>query len=125
MTAAGSSWTTETGASWAITLSTGELLGRMSLRAVDLQDGLAEIGYWVLPTARGRGVAPRALVLVSDWATGDLGLHRLELEHSTRNTPSCRVAQKARYPLESTKRSSALLEDGWHDLHLHVRLAQS
>jgi RimJ/RimL family protein N-acetyltransferase len=123
--AAASSWLTETGASWAVTLSTGELLGRMSLRTVDLEEGLADIGYWVVPSARGHGVAPRALVMVSDWALGDLGLHRLELEHSTRNRPSCRVAAKAGYQLEGIKRSSALHEDGWHDVHVHVQLAQT
>jgi hypothetical protein len=56
----------------------------MSLRTLDLEDGLAGIGYWVVSAARGRGIAPRALVAVSDWAINELGLHRLELEHSTK-----------------------------------------
>ncbi|HJY45955.1 MAG TPA: GNAT family N-acetyltransferase [Propionibacteriaceae bacterium] len=114
-------WRSETAANWAVT-ERDELVGRMSLRTVDLEDGLAGIGYWVVPAARGRGIAPRALVAVSDWAIDELGLHRLELEHSTRNQASCRVADKAGYSLESTKRSQALHEDGWHDMHLHVRL---
>jgi RimJ/RimL family protein N-acetyltransferase len=125
VTNANSCWTTETGASWAVTSRTGKLVGRMSLRTVDLEEGLADIGYWVVPSARGRGVASEALVLVSDWAIDELGLHRLELEHSTRNESSCRVAQRAGYLSEGTKRSSALHEDGWHDMHLHARLAQS
>jgi len=52
-----------------------------------------------------------------------LGLHRIELEHSVANDASCRVALKAGYALESTKRSQALHADGWHDIHLHVRIA--
>jgi RimJ/RimL family protein N-acetyltransferase len=91
---------------------------------VDLADGLATIGYWVVSAARGRGIAPRALVTVTDWAIQKLGLHRLELEHSTRNPASCRVAEKAGYSLESTKRSQGLHADGWHDMHLHVRLEE-
>lgn len=114
-------WASETAANWAVTAKDG-LVGRMSLRTVDLEDGLAEIGYWVVPSARGRGIAPRALVAVSNWAIDELGLHRLELQHSTRNEASCRVAEKAGYPLESTKRSQALHDDGWHDMHLHVRV---
>ncbi len=121
---AGRSWAVETAASWAVATS-GELVGRMSLRSVDLEEGLAEIGYWVMPTARRCGIAWRALVAVSEWAIHDLGLHRLELAHSTENQPSCGVAQKAGYPLESTQRSQALHEDGWHDMHLHVRLARA
>ena len=89
---------------------------------MDLEDGLAEIGYWVVPSARGRGIAPRALVAVSNWAIDELRLHRLELQHSTKNEASCRVAEKAGYPLESTKRSQALHDDGWHDMHLNVRV---
>jgi [ribosomal protein S5]-alanine N-acetyltransferase len=121
VSAANRSWARETAANWAVTASDG-LVGRMSLRTVDLEDGLAGIGYWVVPAARGRCIAPRALVAVSDWAIDELGLHRLELEHSTRNEPSCRVAEKAGYPLESTKWSQALHDDGWHDMHLHVRI---
>lgn len=75
-------WTLETGAGWAIAEGS-ELLGRVSLRTIDLAEGLAEVAYWVLPAARGRAVAPRALQLLSRWSLEDLGLHRLELEHST------------------------------------------
>jgi RimJ/RimL family protein N-acetyltransferase len=121
VSAANRGWASESSANWAVIARDG-LVGRMSLRTVDLEDGLAEVGYWVVPAARGRGIAPRALVVVSNWAINELGLHRLELEHSTRNGPSCRVAEKAGFPLESTKRSQALHEDGWHDMHLHVRI---
>jgi [ribosomal protein S5]-alanine N-acetyltransferase len=112
VSAVNESWKSETAANWAVTEG-GGLVGRMSLRTVDLEDGLAGIGYWVVSAARGRGIAPRALVAVSDWAINELGLHRLELEHSIRNEASCRVAEKAGYSLESTKRSQALHQDGW------------
>ena len=72
---------------------------------------------------RGRGVAPRALGAVADWGIANLGLHRLELEHSTLNEPSCRVAEKAGFQLEGTRRSVALHDDGWHDMHVHVLFA--
>jgi len=119
--AANRSWTTETAANWAVT-ERGAVLGRMAVRSVDLAEGLAGIGYWVVPAARGHAVAPRSLVAVTAWALDELGLHRLELEHSTANEASCRVAQKADYLLESTKRSQALHRDGWHDVHLHTHL---
>jgi [ribosomal protein S5]-alanine N-acetyltransferase len=65
VSAANGGWASETAANWAVTARDG-LVGRMSLRTVDLEDGLAEIGYWVVPAARGRGIAPRALVSVSN-----------------------------------------------------------
>lgn len=94
----------------------------MSLRSVNLDEGQGEVAYWVLPEARGRGVAPRALQAMSTWLFDHVGLHRLELAHSTRNTASCRVATKAGYLLEGTKRQQTLHGDGWHDMHLHARV---
>ncbi|MYW69290.1 GNAT family N-acetyltransferase [Streptomyces sp. SID8379] len=115
-------WREESGAQWMVTRAAdGERLGRMALRTVDLWEGLAEIGYWVLPGARGLGVAPRALNAMTDWALG-AGFHRIDLLHSTRNEASCRVAEKSGYPLEGTRRSSALHTDGWHDMHVHARI---
>ncbi|MEU7904837.1 GNAT family N-acetyltransferase [Actinoplanes sp. NPDC049118] len=114
-------WRRETGAGWAI--ADDGVLGQISLRRVDLAGGIAEISYWVLPEARGRGLAAVALSVLSGWAFRVLGLHRIEVHHSTRNEASCRVAERAGYPYEATMRSKALHADGWHDMHLHARIA--
>ena len=76
----------------------------------------------MVPSARGREVAPRALRAITDWVFDHLGLHRVELAHSTANMASCSVASKAGYALEGTKRRETLDSDGWHDMHLHARL---
>ncbi|WP_433792092.1 GNAT family N-acetyltransferase [Actinoplanes sp. CA-252034] len=117
-----SRWRAETDAGWAIT-ENEQVTGQIALRHVDLPEGLAQISYWVLPDARGRRLAPRALTALTGWAFRDLGLHRLELSHSTANTPSCRVAAQSGYLLEGTRRSAARHADGWHDMHAHARLA--
>jgi RimJ/RimL family protein N-acetyltransferase len=98
--------------------------GRISLR-LRLADGVGECGYWVLPWARGAGLAPAALAALTGWAFGGLGLHRAELMHSTANLASCRVAEKAGYVLEGTLREAMLHLDGWHDMHLHATTAGS
>jgi RimJ/RimL family protein N-acetyltransferase len=118
----GQDWAGERGAHWAVTGGGGEVLGRIALRGIDLDDGAAECAYWVLPAARGAGVASRALTAVSLWALGGAGFHRLELDHSTGNRASCRVAAKAGFLLEGTKRSAAVHSDGRHDMHLHARV---
>ncbi len=115
-------WAQETGASWAVTRDGGEVLGRLALGSVNLDDGVAGCAYWVLPAARGAGVASRALAALSGWALGEAGFHRLHLDHSTRNHASCRVAVKAGFLLEGTKRSDAVHADGRHDMHLHARI---
>ncbi|MFI6263495.1 GNAT family N-acetyltransferase [Micromonospora sp. NPDC051006] len=115
-------WRRETGAGWAM-VDGCEVLGQISLRRLELADGLAEVSYWVLPAARGRRSAPRALSALAGWCFTTLGLHRVELSHSTANPASCRVAQRAGFLAEGTMRGAALHADGWHDMHVHARLA--
>lgn len=115
-------WRDETDASWAV-LAAGIVVGQVGLRRIDLAEGSAQVSYWVLPAARGHRVAPRALVALSGWCFQELGLHRLGLSHSTANAASCRVAEHAAFAAEGTKRGSGLHADGWHDMHLHARLA--
>ncbi|MFE9692261.1 GNAT family N-acetyltransferase [Micromonospora sp. NPDC005806] len=114
-------WRQETGAGWAVTDTTG-VLGQISLRTIDLYEAQAEVSYWVLPAARGRRVAPRALAALARWSFDDLGLHRVWLRHSTANPASCRVAERAGLTAEGTSRHAARHADGWHDMHQHARL---
>ncbi|GIF98818.1 GNAT family N-acetyltransferase [Catellatospora citrea] len=115
-------WAQETGASWAVTRAGAEVLGRIATGSWNLDDGVAGCAYWVLPAARRAGVASGALAALSAWALGEAGFHRLHLDHSTRNIASCRVAVKAGFLLEGTKRSDAIHSDGRHDMHLHARI---
>lgn len=113
-------WSTETGADWAVTADEA-LLARTGLRTVDLTEGHAEVAYWTLPAARGRGVAGRALRRLTRWCA-EIGLHRLELLHAIENTASCRVAEKSGYDYEGTLRQAVPHADGFHDMHLHAHL---
>ncbi|MDQ1020863.1 RimJ/RimL family protein N-acetyltransferase [Streptomyces afghaniensis] len=89
------------------------LLGRVALREMRLGDGTAEVAYWTAPAARGRGVAARATTALDQWALDETGFHRLQLLHAVRNEASCRVASRAGFTLEGTKRSAILHPDGW------------
>ena len=115
-------WQQDLGSSWAITRN-DSLCGRVGIGGVHLDEGRAGVTYWVLPGARGQGVATLALGAVVEWAFGTAGFHRLELDHSTLNAASCRVAMKAGFAVEGTKRAQALHLDGWHDMHAHAMLA--
>lgn len=81
----------------------------------------AEVGYWTAAETRGRGIAARALEVVSQWALGDRKqrLERLELLHAVDNEASCRVAVKCGYRLD---RILAPLPPVFPtDGHLHIR----
>ena len=116
-------WRQESGCGWAVASDAG-VLGQVSLRTVSLDAGAAEISYWVLPEARGRRLAQRALAAVTTWSFDVLGLHRIEhqpLELRTRLRAAC--AERAGYLAEGVKRSEVQHADGWHDMHLHARIA--
>ncbi|MFI7873924.1 GNAT family N-acetyltransferase [Streptomyces salinarius] len=116
-------WDRESNVQWAVADAADDrLLGRVALRQVLLGDGVAEVAYWTTAGARGRGVAARATRTLARWALDEIGFQRLELSHAVANEASCRVAQKAGFALEGTKRSALLHPDGWHDMHLHARV---
>ncbi|MCX4750745.1 GNAT family N-acetyltransferase [Kitasatospora sp. NBC_01287] len=72
---------------------TDEPLGLVNLR---FRAGAEEatVAYSVFPAHRGRGIAPRAVRLVVEWALRELGLTRVLLEAKEANTASIRVAEK-------------------------------
>jgi RimJ/RimL family protein N-acetyltransferase len=83
----------------------GVFLGFASMFRLDLPAREGEIGYAVSPSARGRGIARRALGLLTRWGFDELGLERLELRISVANAASERVAEGAGYRREGVLRS--------------------
>ena len=113
-------WQKETGANWAVCDSRQEVVGRAALSRINLAEGDGELGYWVLPRARGKGTASNAVEALKEWAFRTVGLQRLQLSHSVRNEPSCRVAGRTGFAFEGTRRSGLRHADGWHDMHVHA-----
>jgi ribosomal-protein-alanine N-acetyltransferase len=119
-------WESETDASWAMTRpDLAQALGYVALRSIDLEFGYGEITYWVCQGFRNQGLATGAARLVGEWALTDIGLHRIEIRHSTENGASCAVARQAGFDLEATLRSALLHADGWHDMHVHARVGRA
>lgn len=107
-------------------LGTGTVLGHIGVNEIHRVMRRGMIGYWVLPEARGRGVATRALLLTAHWAFTELGLHRLELDHAVGHQASCRVAERCGFRHEGTLRGAIFAagrRDAFRDAHLHARLA--
>jgi RimJ/RimL family protein N-acetyltransferase len=91
-------WESGRAASFAVVdATTGRLLGSTGLHDVNRGRGDAEIGYWVAAPARGRGVATRAVELVTRWALSDYGLRHVDLLTKLGNEASERVAARAGY----------------------------
>lgn len=101
----------------------GSFLGMAALVTLDLDGRQAEAGYIVSPQARGRGVASRALTLLTDWALGELGLERVELRITDGNEASMRVAEKCGYVREGVLRSVHFKQGERSDVAVYSRLA--
>jgi [ribosomal protein S5]-alanine N-acetyltransferase len=115
-------WAAETDAIWAVVDAESDLLlGRAGLKHLKFSDGTADVTYWTVPAARGKGVCPRAVNAMASWAF-EAGFHRLDLEHAVGNTASCQVAEKTGFAAEGVRRSAWLLADGRCDVHAHARL---
>jgi RimJ/RimL family protein N-acetyltransferase len=84
--------------------------------AIEVRLGeIGSIGYWVAADARGRGVATRALILLSRWALTEGGVERLELTTHPENIASQRVAEKAGFTREGVLRSHMRFREGRRD----------
>ena len=93
----------------------GLLLGGASLNAVDPQNRRASLGYWLAPAARGRGVASRAVRLITSWAFDSLNLARLEITCGPDNRGSQGVAERCGFSYEEVLRSHMAIKGGRRD----------
>ena len=89
------------------------LIGAISIHPP--KDRRAFVGYWVAPWARRRGVATRALSLVSRWGVRELGLVRLALYADVGNLASQKVAVAANFRREGVLRNYTDDRDGPRD----------
>lgn len=101
----------------------GSFLGIAMGFGIDREGRQLELGYVVAPAARGRGVATRALELLTDWAFAELDAIRIELWISAANDPSKRVAERAGYRYEGTLRSYHFKQGRRDDFEIWSRLA--
>ena len=103
-------------------LADGTFLAFASIVHVDLDARQGEIGYAVSPAARGRGIARRAVELLTRWGFDELGLIRLVLDIDVANPASARVAERAGYQLEGVRRSAYFKEGLRADVGVWSRL---
>ncbi|MFC8733228.1 GNAT family N-acetyltransferase [Luteimicrobium sp. NPDC057192] len=105
-----------TAAYWAIDdAHDGRLLGEVSLSGIDHRQGRASVGYWLTASARGRGVATRAVRLAARSAFTDLGLARLELTCAPDNAASQAVAERSGFRREGLLRAHLPFKGGRRD----------
>lgn len=87
----------------------GEVAGMCGVDDWSAED-VAQIGYWIAASARGRGNATRAVILLTRWLF-ELGAARVFLTIVAGNETSIEVARRAGFVYEGTMRSHGVWQD--------------
>jgi len=98
-----------------------KMLGMIGLWLTEISYGRARIGYWLLPSARGHGIAIATLQLVTRWAfTTFPEIARIELLIEPNNTPSIRTAERASFSREGLLCSYQLMGRTRRDFYMYA-----
>jgi RimJ/RimL family protein N-acetyltransferase len=92
-------------------VETGDILGGGTLHHLDPERSVIEIGYWLLPRARGRGIATKVARALAEFAF-TLGLQRVAAYVELGNLSSERVLERAGFTREGVVRSLPSSERG-------------
>ena len=80
-------------------------LGAVIVHSVDRAHRRAEVGFWLVPAARGRGIGTAAVGLVVDWLFDEGGLERVEMTTTPDNAAVERLAARLGFTREGVLRA--------------------
>lgn len=94
----------------------GEVVGQITLSGLSFGSlASGAVGYWVAESVAGKGITPKAVALVIDWAFTNLGLHRVEVCIRPENEASLRVVSKLGMRYEGLRRRYIHIDGDWRD----------
>jgi ribosomal-protein-alanine N-acetyltransferase len=92
------------------------LVGQLTVSGISWGSFLsATLGYWVDRDQAGRGVAPMAVAMATDYCFQGLGLHRIEINIRPENTKSLRVVEKLGFRDEGLRKDFLHIDGRWTD----------
>ena len=100
----------------------GQLLGAVGLHGLGTASGRCSAGYWLAATARGNGLATRALRLLCRYAFTELAVARIELWIEPENTASLAVAERVGFEREGLMRSFMPIREVRRDMLMYSLL---
>lgn len=80
---------------------------------------LMEMGYFVIPSERGKGYGTEAVQIIVDYLFLSRDNARIQAATNVRNKASQRVLEKVGFKKEGTIRKSAFVRGEWADAHLY------
>jgi RimJ/RimL family protein N-acetyltransferase len=83
---------------------TDEMIGGVNFHNIRLEHHRAEVGFWLAPGARRRGIGSAAVIAACRWAIGRWDLVRIEMTTLPDNAGSLALARKAGFQREGLLR---------------------
>jgi RimJ/RimL family protein N-acetyltransferase len=99
----------------------GTIVGGITLHHYDDQRSRIEVGYWLLPGGRGRGIATRAVRTLADHVHRN-GVLRLEAVVRPENERSIKVLERLGFTREGRLRQFLRYRDGRADAFIYSLL---
>jgi RimJ/RimL family protein N-acetyltransferase len=101
---------------------TDEFLGSIGIQEIDREEGRCDIGYFLAPDARGRGLMTSAVRLMTRWAFENLPVDRVQIKVQPENGRSRAVAERAGYTFEGVLRSHTVIKGRRQDMAMYSLL---
>lgn len=94
----------------------GAIAGQLTVSGITWGSAMtATLGYWVDRERAGRGMAPTAVALATDYCFSTLGLHRMEINIRPENARSLRVVEKLGFRDEGLRVRYLHIAGQWAD----------
>mgnify|MGYP005810192745 CR=1 FL=1 len=103
---------TEDSDSWCFSISdvnTGEKLGNIGLKLIDVNAKVTEVGFMLKEEAQGKGYASEALNLVKEYVFNSLRLNKITGICSTENAGSYKLLEKSGFTREKFLPKSTMI----------------
>jgi RimJ/RimL family protein N-acetyltransferase len=103
---------------------TDRFLGSIAVQEIDRDEARCDLGYFLAPEARGRGVMTSAVRLVTRWAFENLRVERVQIKIQPQNARSRAVAERAGYTFEGVLRSHTVIKGRRFDMAMYSLLRE-
>lgn len=97
-----------------------EVVGNVNLIRFSDDGTRAELGYWLVPGARGQGLASAAARTLTSWGFEAMGLKEIELAILPENVASQRVAKRLGATPEGLRAESHEAGGRWWDMEIYT-----
>lgn len=99
-------------------------IGRIGIYKIDLQNKIAEIGYWLDKKEEGKGIISKSLNSLIKFCFDELKLNRIEIKCGIENSKSNAIPIKFNFKFEGVIRQGEFINNQYIDLNLYSLLRE-